>query len=220
VPVAVVVEEQVGLPRQAARSALHRDAAVFAGLVAAELGQVREIDLHVAADEQIEPAVAIVVCEAAAGRPAAGSDASLLRDVGERAVAVVAIQVVAADGGDVEILTAVAIHVRRADAHAPARVADACAIRHVLELPVSEIAIERAASRVWIVGGGHGQRIDEVDVRQPVVVDVHERHAALIGFDDEFLLRCGVMREGDAGLARDVAEQHLGGRPLRQQSRG
>jgi hypothetical protein len=127
---------------------------------------------------------------------------------------------VAADGGDVEVLPAVAIHVRRADAHAPARVADARAIRHVLEFPVSEIAIERAASRVWIVGRCDGQRVHEVDVRQSVVVDVHERHAAAHRFDDEFLLLRGVMREGDAGLACDVAEQHVRGRALRQQSRG
>ena len=209
-PVAVVVEEQVPLARQAARAALHGDAAVLAGLVLAELGQMREIDLHVAADEQIEPPVAIVVGEAAARRPSSDRDAGLLGDVGERAVAIVAIQMVAAERGHVEILPAVAVHVRRADAHAPARVADAGLVGDVLESSVAEIAIERAARRVRIVGGVHRQRVHEVDVRQPVVVVVEERHAAAHRLDDESLFRRGVMLERNAGFARDVAKEQLG----------
>ena len=65
---------------QAARSALHGNAAVLARLVLAELRQVREIDLHVAADEQIESAVAIVVGEAAA-RPTIRRRAAPARSV-------------------------------------------------------------------------------------------------------------------------------------------
>src|SRR4029078_7329758 len=52
--VAVVVEEEIAFTLQAARPALHRDAAVFAGLVLAELRGVGESDLHVAADEKNE----------------------------------------------------------------------------------------------------------------------------------------------------------------------
>src|SRR4029078_13406996 len=69
--VAVVVEEEIAFPLQAARPALHRDAAVFAGLVLAELREVGEIDLHVAADEKIETAVAVLVDDAAAPRATA-----------------------------------------------------------------------------------------------------------------------------------------------------
>jgi hypothetical protein len=59
-------------------------------------------------------------------------------------------------------------------------VADAGAIRHVLEPAISEIAIERAAGRVRIVGSCDGQRVHEVDVRQPVVVDVQSATPPLI----------------------------------------
>ena len=109
--VAVVVKQQVGLALQAARTALDGNAAILAGLVLAEFRQMIEIDLHVAADEEIEISVVIVVGEAAPGRPAAARQARARGDVGEGAVVVVAIQVIAADGRDVEVLPAIAVQV-------------------------------------------------------------------------------------------------------------
>ena len=150
-PVAFVAEEEVAFAGQAARAALHRDAAVLAGLALAELGQAREIDLHVAADEEVEVAVAVVVREAAARRPAAAGDPGLRRDVGEGAVVVVAVEVIPAHAGHVDVFPAVAVHVGRAHADAPARVADPRLVRDVLELPAAEVAIQRAARRLRIV---------------------------------------------------------------------
>ena len=139
-PLPVVAEEEVGLAGQPARAALHGDAAVLAGLVLAELGQVLQVDLHVAADEEVEVAVAIVVGEAAARPTSRRPRTPAARgDVGERAVAVVAIELVAAEGGDVEVLPAVAVDVGGADAHAPARMADAGLVGDVLELPLPRL---------------------------------------------------------------------------------
>ena len=153
-------------------------------------------------------AVPIVIGETAAGRPAAAADAGGLGHVRERAVVVVAVQVVAAERGDVEILPAVAVHVRGADAHAPARAADAGAVGDVFELPAAEVAVERAARRLGSVGAVDRQGIDEVDVQPAVVVVVEERDAAAHRLHDVLLFRRGMMLERDAGLARDVAVEN------------
>src|SRR4051794_18197552 len=97
--VAVVVKEEVGFTRQSARSALHGNSAVLAGLVLSELRQPREIDLHIAADEKIETAVAVVIGEPAPGRPSRTADPGPFGEIFERAVAAIAIEAVAADTG-------------------------------------------------------------------------------------------------------------------------
>ena len=66
-----------------------------AGLLLAAVAIRSEAPFDVARDEQIEPAVVVVVEEAGAGAPAACRDAGALRHVGERAVAIVAIERVA-----------------------------------------------------------------------------------------------------------------------------
>jgi DNA-binding response OmpR family regulator len=77
------------------------------------------IHIRVAGDEQIEPAVAVVIAKARARRPAAvAGDAHLLGDVGERAIAVVAIQPVLAEVRDEEIDAAVVVEIARGDAEA------------------------------------------------------------------------------------------------------
>src|SRR6185295_12016809 len=156
--VAVVSVEEVAAARQAARSALHGDAAELAGLVFAELGQLVEVDLDVAADEEVEIAVAVVVREAAAGGPAAALDAGRRGDVGEGAVAAVPVEVVGAQRGDVEVLPAVAVDVGDAGAHAPAGVSDAGLDRDVDEAAVAEVAVERAGRRRRLLRGVDGER--------------------------------------------------------------
>src|SRR5205823_12651393 len=100
-----------------ARTALDGDAAVLARLVLAEFRQMREIDPDVAAHEQVEAAVAIVVGEPAARRPAAAAHARLRGDVGKRAVVVVAIEMIAAEGRDVDVLPSVSVDIGGADTH-------------------------------------------------------------------------------------------------------
>src|SRR5438477_4830075 len=151
------MEEEIGVAGQAARAALYRDAAVFARLALAELRKVIEIDLHVAADEQIEMAIAIVVREPAPGRPAGCRHAGLFGDIRERPVAVVVVQAISADRRHVEIFPAVAVDIRRADAHAPAWMPDARLVGDILELSVSQIPVERASSGVRVFGGVDSQ---------------------------------------------------------------
>ena len=78
-----------------------------------------QIDLDVAADEEIQLAVLVVVGEATAGRPTADRDAGLLGDVGERSVVVVPVQTVSAKRGDVQIFPSIAVEIGGAHAHAP-----------------------------------------------------------------------------------------------------
>ena len=207
------MKENIRFARKSARAALHGDAAVLARLVLAELRQAIEIDLDVAAHEQIEPAVAIVVGESAAGGPPARGDARLFRDVGERSVVVVVIETVFSKGGDVEILPAVAIDVGGAHTHAPARMSDARLVGDVFEAAFAEVVIERAARSRRVLRGFNGQRVDEVHVRQAVVVVIEQRNAAAHRFDDVLFFRSGVMLECDAGFGGDVAKQD--GRRLR-----
>ena len=219
VAVAVVAEEQVPLPREPARAALHRDAAIRAGGAAplalharaalAEDREAREVHGHVAAHEQIEVAVAVVVREAAAHRPAARGDAGLRGEVREGAVAVVAVVGVAAEAGHVDVLPAVAVDVGRAHAHRPGGVSDAGPVGHVLEPPVAEVAVEHAARGLGVARRRHLGRRGQVDVEQAVVVVVEEGEPGAHRLHDVVLLRGGVVLDADAGLARDVAEDGL-----------
>ena len=90
--------------------------------------------VHVVADVQIEPAIAVVVDERRQTRSNPGSSVPLcLRHVGERSVAVVAEHLVRSEVGEVEVDAAVVVDVARRHAHAvPARV-DPARIGHVGE---------------------------------------------------------------------------------------
>ena len=135
--VAFVVIERVAGTRQSARAALHGDAVELAELAFAELGQRVEPDVDVVGDEQVEPAVAVVVGERRAGRPPRIADAGLRGDVRERPVVIVAIQMVRAVAGDVEVVPAVVVEVGGDRAHAPSGIADTCLVRDVDERAVA-----------------------------------------------------------------------------------
>ena len=185
--------------------------------------EVLEVDLHVPADEQVQAPVAVVVGEAAPGRPAAARQARPRRDVGERAVVVVVIEVVPTESGDVEVLPAVPVHVGGAGTHPPARVRDAGPVGDVLEPAVPEVAVERAARGLRVLRGLDGQRVHQVDVDPPVVVVVEEGHAAGHRLDDVLLVGGGVVLERHAGLGADVAEEKPGriaARDLSESDRG
>ena len=213
------MKQEIRFARESPRAALHGDAAVLARLVPAELRQMIEIDFDVAADEQIEPAVPIVIGEAAAGGPSAAGNTRLLRDVGERAVVIVAIQAVFPESRHVQIFPAVAVHVGGAHAHAPAGVGEPRLVGDVGEFAVPEVAIQRAARRRRILRRRNGQRIDEVDVEQPVAVVIEQRDAAAHRFDDVFLLGRRVMLKGNPRFSGDVAKQDRLRRRERQGAR-
>ncbi len=170
VPVPVVPEQEVRFAGEASRAALHVDAAILASLALAELRELVEVEVHVAADEEVEVPVPIVVGKATTRRPASARNARLLRDVGEGAVVVVAIQRIAAEAGDVDVLPAVSVHVRRAHAHRPARVGEPGPVGHVLEPPVAQVPIKGAARGLRVLGRLHRGGIGQVDVEEPVAL--------------------------------------------------
>ena len=127
--------------------------------------------------EHVQIAVAVIVEEQRLGRIALEVEAVLLRLVAERPVVVVDVEHVPAvdaeviDATHVEIHVAVAVDVGRGDAGLPAdRIGDAGALGHVLEAVVALVQIEAIRAAVG----------REVEVGEPVVVDVSDRDAAAV----------------------------------------
>ena len=146
--VAAIAIEDVRAAGEAQRAARHRNLVVAAVGGLARARRLRRIEVHVVGDEQIEMPVAVVVEKAAAGAPArAGAgDASLLGDVGERAVAVVVIEHVAAPVRDEQIVEAVVVVVADAAAPGPTRSGSARPCRDVGERAVA-IVVKEVAGR-------------------------------------------------------------------------
>ena len=178
--------------------------------------------LDVARDVEVEVAVGVRVEERAAGAPAAGGDAGPRRDLGERPVALVAVQEVRPPVRDVEIQPSVVVEVAGARAAAPGGGVHAGLARHVLEPEAAEVAIEDVAvgdslAGLRQLGGGH-----EVDVEPAVAVVVEQGETVASRLEDVVLRRAaavgarlepGRLRELDGRwtVARDV----VGGGDLR-----
>src|SRR5437667_2777148 len=94
---------------------------------------VVEIPLHVTQNDKIEQAVVVQVHPSGASRPSAAGDASLLRYVSERAVAVVVVELVASVGGYEDVFVAVIVVVTYGDAHSIACTLQAGAFRRIFE---------------------------------------------------------------------------------------
>ena len=120
--VAVVVVEDVLAAFEAGRSAGDLDALVGAARGFRQRGGL-DVEVDVVGDEEIEVAVLVVVEKGAAGVPAQSwfcGQAGLRGDVGEGAVAVVAVEDVLAVVADEEIVPAIVVVVADAAALAPA----------------------------------------------------------------------------------------------------
>ena len=109
--------------------ALHGDATETAVLSVAEFRQGIEAQVDVVRDEQVEMSVVVVVAEGGPGRPAGIADSGARRDIGERAIAIVAEEMIGAEAGDVEVFPAVVVVITGRYAHRPARVTDASSRR-------------------------------------------------------------------------------------------
>ena len=146
------------------------------------------VDVRVAGDEQVEPAVAVDVADGGAGVPAGLVDPGRLRALGERAVAVVPEERVVGVACDVvargrheQVGRPVAVEVR-CDAAAPAH-GEAGARRGGDVLEPALHVVEQAASRKAPVGVVAGDvrlrvRVDHVQVEPPVAVVVEPAEAA------------------------------------------
>ena len=191
---------------------------VFLGDVPIALRFGAEVD--VAADVEVEFAVAIVVEEDGAGVELAGfeaGDAGFFCDVGESAVAVVVIQDVGAELRDVEIGEAVVVVVAPDAAEAVVCAGDACGVGDIGEGAVGVVAIESVFDGdVAVVAI---TAVDEVDVLPAVVVEVGDADAGAEFFEiDGDAVVTFEVGEVDAGAVRDVSELGWGsrGRSLRR----
>ena len=171
----------------------------------AELRQVVQVEVDIVGDEEVGVAVAVVVAEDGAGGPAfVDVEAGRFGDVGEGAVAVVAIEDDAAEAGDDEVGAAVVVEVADGGAHGPAGIADAGFVGDVGEGAVVVVVVEGAAGFLAVEGHGDAGRVGEVDVGVAVAVVVDEGDAATHGFDDVFLVGAGEVLEVDVGGGGDV----------------
>ena len=139
----------------------------------------------VVGDEQIEPAVFVVIEPSRAGGPSAFiRDTSFRGDVGESAVAVVVIEDGAAVASHVEIGIAVVVEVADGDSLAVvAFAADAGFFSDVGESSVAVVVIKRAAQwmrRLVDIGGGG---LDEVEIHQAILVIVEPGDSSAHGFE-------------------------------------
>ena len=148
------------------------------------MGVVAEGPLHVAAHEEVEPAVVVEVHEGGARGPAAARDPGLGGHVGEAAVALVPVELVGEDAGHVQVLVAVVVVVADRDPLPVARAGQARGRGHVLETAVRLLAVEpvpvarpvldrQGALRHRVVDA---RPVREEDVEAPVAVVVEERH--------------------------------------------
>jgi hypothetical protein len=182
--------------------------------------------VEVVDDIEVETAVAIVVEKPRARAPFSGSarDTGLRGDVGECAVAVVVKQHVWSKRGDIQIGVAIVVVV--ADSHPgfvgvrlarPVR-ANARASGDVGERPVLVVVIERIRCT--------RRAVDEVQIREAVVVVIDPGETGTKRLDHELVERCaGLVYKRDARFCRDIDEQRPGvgfgsSRLGRQQERG
>ena len=118
------------------------------GVLPTAEGILVEIPDHVVGDEEVQPAVVVVVEPAGGDRPGLAElgmnsgHSRLDRHVGEVPVAVVAVQRVSIDPRHVEILPAVVVVVRGPRRHGIALSLDTGRQRHVAEGPVPLVTVE------------------------------------------------------------------------------
>ena len=113
--------------------------------------------LQVVGHVQVEVAIPVVVEPGRGDAPQRLLEPRRSRDVGEGAVAVVAVEDVGAVVQDVEIEIAVAVVVGRGGAHAVAPVADAGLLGDVGERAVAVVAVE-GVGQLALAGRGSGCR--------------------------------------------------------------
>ena len=176
---------------------------VFGVAIGAEIGtaaeDVVEIPLHIAADEQVQVSIAVVVEESGAAGPAAAADAGRLAHVPKSPVALVVKELVRGEVGEVEIGPAVVVVVPDGHAHGIAAAAHPGLFGGIAEAPVAVVSIEP----VPVVGrgffrnrsrdhaGGQLGPVQQVDVQEPVPVVIQQCDSRTHGLQQELLRRGG-----------------------------
>jgi hypothetical protein len=170
---------------------------------------VLRVRVNITRDEQIEPAVSVVIAEGGARRPSACLDAHALGDVGERTVVIVAVEPVLAIVRDVQIRPPVVVVVAGGNSEAPAFVGHTGAFGDVRELEIAIVAKERGARSG--LGSPYRTRrrtVDQVDVEPSIIVDIDQGDAAGRRLEDARLFRGtrSMTERFEARTARAVLE--------------
>ncbi len=141
-------------------------------------GELILVEVDVAGDKQIEPAIAVIVAESGSAGPVAELDAGFFGHVGEGAVVVVVVEAVLAVVGDEEVGVTVVVVVADGYAKAPAVVGDSCLGGDVGEGAVVVVVEEGGVGRLRFAGKSVvGGAVDHVDVEPAVFVVVQEGYA-------------------------------------------
>ena len=168
---------------------------------------VRAVGVHVVHHPQIEIAVTIQIGERAARAPTRIADVRRGGDVGERAVAAIAVEHVGPVVGDVQVGAAVAVDVASAGAHPVLAMADPGTLGDVGERAVAAVAVEPMLRPLRDRCIGKRPAVDDEDVDPAVAVVVEEQPARSHRLDEMFVGAGAVgMAKRDAGLVRDIDE--------------
>src|SRR5438876_4811050 len=89
-----------------------------AGLVFAAINVGAEVPLHIPCNDEVEPAIAVVIYEGRACAPTAATDARLGSHIGESPVAIIVIKSVSAEVRHQKVSVAVVVVVAGCDSHA------------------------------------------------------------------------------------------------------
>src|SRR5437764_5919887 len=177
---------------------------------AIEIGLRRPLDI--VADDQVEVAILVVVDPGGAGAEFLRSEQScFLRDIGERAVAIVMKNVALAVGRDENIVVTVIVVIPDGNTESKHLHVEAGFVGYVGEGAVVIVVIElRGGMLLDVAGPVHA--VYEKNVRPAVIVVIDEGDARAHGFRQEFLAeRAIVVDEADSRGLRDVAELNRGG---------
>src|SRR5450631_406725 len=175
-PVAIVVKQPAWpWPENARDTVMMRSIAIDAaaeGLV--ELGKL--------ANEQIEPAVVVVVEPHRAGIPAGSRHPRFLRHVRECPIAVIVIENAALVLRNVEVGKAVAVVVARRHPHAVAAAGHTGLFGHVGERAVMIVAIQSVPQGVRRIVKIAFPAVDQINIHPAVIVVIEKRTAGSARF--------------------------------------
>src|SRR5260370_18522789 len=173
------------------------------------VARARCVHRDIAAYVQIQTAVAVIVEESSASMKRSSGfyprDSGFVRNVGKRAVAIVAIEHVAAELGYIEVGKAVVVIVSPDAAQAVACAGDPGLVGYISKGAIAIVVIQRIACRNAAIV--EIAVVDKIDVLPAVSVEIRHRKSGAEDFaDDGHPLVSRIVYELDAGGCRGVRE--------------
>ena len=206
---AFVVKQVIACKGEPSRTAHHRQALPLAVPAIARLGHLGAVELEVVDDDEVQPAVQIVIDERAARIPARGGGAQScgVGGVTKPAIALVVVQDAAAVVRDEQVCAAVVVVVAGTDALGPTDAVQASPSGHVLEAQAAAIPIQMAGRRPAGTVVLERRRVGDEHIHQAVGVGVENGHAGSGGLENVSLsiLSADDGGSGEARVGRHVA---------------